>query len=416
MGVSDNHRVRPATWLLATWVLTIAQPASAQTPEKENRQVFDILKRNCGYCHGKIQQKQRLNVLDYDDLIKRRYVVPGKLEESKLWIEVQSRRMPEDGELAEADIARIKDWIEQGSPAFLQPGESSRKFVGLKDTYKAVSDDLLKFGEDERRSLRYFTIANMWNNSTVSEGDLLLVQAALAKLINSLSWEREVVVPQPVNEYKTVFRVDLGGLGWEAGDLWLQVLALYPYGLNYADTQLGEMAQQVSDWTGATVPIVRADWFIAKASMPPLYHTMLRLPFTIAELEARLGVNERDNFNRNRLRRGGIVLSEISKANRVLDRHSSRDVAYYWKSFDFSDSLGRRDILKYPLGPEFPKQPGNQPQPSSAFRHDGGEILFSLPNGLQGYMIVNSEGKQIPVAPLEIVEMPERTSRSALRR
>ena len=40
------------------------------------------------------------------------------------------------------------------------------------------------------------------------------------------------------------------------------------------------------------------------------------------------------------------------------------------------------------------------------FRHDGGEVVFNLPNGLQGYYISDDTGKRIDEAPTDIVSNP----------
>src|SRR5262249_28148973 len=37
------------------------------------------------------------------------------------------------------------------------------------------------------------------------------------------------------------------------------------------------------------------------------------------------------------------------------------------------------------------------------FRHDGGEVIFALPNGLQGYMLIDARGRRIDKGPMEIV-------------
>ena len=37
--------------------------------------------------------------------------------------------------------------------------------------------------------------------------------------------------------------------------------------------------------TGSDLPALRADWFVATATRPPLYHTVLDLPGTDAQLD-----------------------------------------------------------------------------------------------------------------------------------
>jgi serine/threonine-protein kinase len=45
----------------------------------------------------------------------------------------------------------------------------------------------------------------------------------------------------------------------------------------------------------------------------------------------------------------------------------------------------------------------NSAKPGQAFEHAGGEILFNLPNGLQGYMLVDVQGRWIDEGPIEVV-------------
>ena len=63
--------------------------------------------------------------------------------------------------------------------------------------------------------------------------------------------------------------------------------------------------------------------------------------------------------------------------NRVVERHASRYGAY-WKSYDFAGNTGTQNIFTHPLD----------------FTQDGGEIIFNLPNGLQGYLIVDASGER----------------------
>ena len=74
----------------------------------------------------------------------------------------------------------------------------------------------------------------------------------------------------------------------------------------------------------------------------------------------------------------------------MVERHRSIHGAY-WKSYDFAGSVGTQNIFNHPLD----------------FTHDGGEVIFNLPNGLQGYYLVNAN--LVPVldaAPINIVSNP----------
>ncbi|MXZ01341.1 hypothetical protein F4Y93_12125 [Candidatus Poribacteria bacterium] len=140
------------------------------------------------------------------------------------------------------------------------------------------------------------------------------------------------------------------------------------------------------------VPFVHADWFLANASLPPLYHDILDLPETDRELEQQLEVSVARNLQSApgvRVWRAGFNDSGVSNHNRVVERHTSRYGAY-WKSYDFAGSVGTQNIFTHPL----------------SFQQDGGEVVFNLPNGLQGYYISDASGNRINEAPTDIVSNP----------
>ena len=113
---------------------------------------------------------------------------------------------------------------------------------------------------------------------------------------------------------------------------------------------------------------------------------------TDRELETRLEVDVVRNLLNApgvRVRRAGFNDSGVSNNNRVVERHTSRYGAY-WKSYDFAGSVGTQNIFTHPL----------------AFTHDGGEVVFNLPNGLQGYYLANASGFRLDAAPINIVSNP----------
>ena len=142
----------------------------------------------------------------------------------------------------------------------------------------------------------------------------------------------------------------------------------------------------------ADIPAVHVDWFVAQASLPPLYHDLLSLPLTDRELEIRLEVDVIRNLTNApgvRVWRAGTNNSGVSNNNRVIERHTSRYGAY-WKSYDFAGSVGTQNIFTHPL----------------SFTHDGGEVIFNLPNGLQAYYVTNASGFRLDDAPINIVSNP----------
>src|SRR4029077_17379333 len=142
-----------------------------------------------------------------------------------------------------------------------------------------------KVPERDRRFTRYFLLTHL-SNAGLSEDELQSYRHGLSKLVNSLSWGRRVVVPRPIDEGRTVFRIDLRDYQWNE-KVWDSILAVNPYGVA-PPTAAAKLCATV---TRCRLPYVRGDWFVAAAARPPLYHDVLQLPKTDRELEKLLRVD-----------------------------------------------------------------------------------------------------------------------------
>jgi serine/threonine-protein kinase len=395
---------------LAAWGLTAAVAAAAPDGGDLAVRARDVLKQHCYRCHSGSGSSsgEPFDVTRHETLVKpagdgEPVVVASSPEKSALWKAVQ-RRMPQRGSperegFGDEQRQVLQKWILAGAPPF--PAVEARRFVSMTAVLQAVRDDLRAADESRRHGLRYFTLTHLHNNPNVSASDLRLVRAGLAKALNSMSWQPDLVLPRAVDPDQTVFAVDVGELGWEREDLWRAVMREYPYGLSYAgsrDQRLRRLDQDIAAETDCDLPVVRADWFVALATQPPLYHTLLELPRDARVLEERLRVDVLANFRSGRLVRAGFATSGVSGQNRLVERHPAAHGAY-WKSYDFKARTPRNVLTRFPLGPEFD---GN-PFPQQAFRQAGGELIFNLPNGLQGYLLVNARDERIDAGPVEIV-------------
>jgi WD40 repeat protein len=103
----------------------------------------------------------------------------------------------------------------------------------------------------------------------------------------------------------------------------------------------------------------------------------------------------------------------VAKNNRLLERHDAVHGAY-WKTYDFEavpqnlverENLlpDRRNLFAHPLGPGATE---------NFFQHAGGEVIYNLPNGLQGYLLVNANGVRVDKAPTALVSDPKRPDRA----
>ncbi|HWO00989.1 MAG TPA: hypothetical protein VNS63_17140 [Blastocatellia bacterium] len=354
--------------------------AEAQSKDLAER-AKTIFTDRCFKCHGQNGVARRnIFVLDRERLISSKTLQPGNLE-SPLLRAVESDEMPLGGPpLAAEEKAALRDWVASGAPSWkLESRPAARPFISDRGILARLRDDLLKTPDRDRQYLRYFSIVHLYNAGADSQ-DLAVHRVALTKLVNSLSWHREITTATPIDEAQTLFRIDLRDYNWTAAT-WNLILSVYPYGVRTPDSEI------VGRLSGVAIPYVRADWFIATASVPPLYHGLLGLPGSVRELEKLLGIDAaRDIEEEKNVARAGIRASGVSQNNRVLERHVSPYGAY-WKSFDFTDNLDEQNIFRDPL----------------RLNPAGGEIIFNLPNGLQAYFLIDRFGRRLDVAPIAIV-------------
>ncbi|HEV3385612.1 MAG TPA: NPCBM/NEW2 domain-containing protein [Gemmata sp.] len=379
-------------------------PIGALSPQDKvalARQAQAILKASCYRCHGQEGTAEGgfNHVLDRPRLLASHKIVPGDPAQSALFKRMKKNEMPPEDEKprpTEAEIAVIRRWIEAGAPDF-NTSTPTRKEITLSGVMEAIRTDLDNAGERDRPYFRYFTICHLYNAGW-SEDELSGYRIAISKLVNSLSWGKRVVKPVPVDAAGTILRIDLRDVKWSA-KTWNRILDAYPYGIDVNSPA----TKYCKECTQCLLPNIRGDWFVATASRPPLYHDVLEIPRTDRELEKLLHIDVEENIRQERVYRAGFNGSGVSRNNRLIERHETTYGAY-WKSYDFGGSSGRQNLFERPLGPG-----GNL-----SFSHDGGEIIFSLPNGLQGYMLVDGTGHRIDKGPTTIVSDPKQADRAVV--
>ena len=394
-----------------------------------------VLRRNCYRCHkGEGSESgYAFNATDVESMIEDGMLVEGEHEDSEIYTTMFAGRMPPKNRPqlprpSAADIEIIKKWIAEG-PAEI-PKPTTRELISLKSQLTAIRSDLQKRRREDRLNIRYFTLTHLHNDRTADQELLNTTKLALTKTLNSLSWESLMVTPESIVDTETIYAVDISKLGWTRKH-WDAVSQAYSYGLAYGsmeDPELKEIDDDIQDLRGGdrTAVSLRADWLIAVATKPPLYNQLmfdLILPelvkrpanpqdlsnpktMTDKDLEQFLGVAVRKNILSGDVARSGYTESGISGQNRMIERHSMRSGGFYWKSYDFLSSNRTAILSEFPLGPVMPDSPFKD----LAFEHDGGEVIFSLPNGLQGYLLLDGKGNRIDVGPIEVVGDSLKTS------
>ena len=374
-----------------------SQDISAQ--QQIAQDAYAIFEQSCFNCHGSNGSFKETLLIEHNTLIKENgTVVPGNPETSRLY----QRLLGEGGQLMplggpplpDPQIETVKNWILAGAPNWASPPTTDGNFISPGAVLNTIETHLMSLAPFDRAFARYFTMTHLYNAGETTEV-LQEYRKGLFKLVNSLSWGVTVINPEPIDPQETIFYIDLRHYEWDVNDGWEQIEAAYPYHISFdapAQTALRDQLGRLQGEMKSRIPSVHVDWFVAMASLPPLYHDLLSLPLTDRELETRLGVDVTRNLRDApgvRVWRAGFNNSGVSNHNRMVERHKSIHGAY-WKSYDFAGSVGTQNIFNHPL----------------SFTHDGGEVIFNLPNGLQGYYITTAAGSRLDAAPIAIVSNP----------
>ena len=380
--------------------LIVLEFGTADAQQDLAQQAYAIMQQNCLDCHGPhgffIEQ---LIIESAPGLIATGTVVPGNPDESELYKRLlgpttNGAQMPfNQPPLSQAAISTLRQWIQAGAPGW--ETQHDPDFITTDTMLTAMQRHLSTLDPFSRPFARYFTTTHLYNAGESPEV-LRSYQIALSKLVNSLSWGFEVIQPIPIDEQETIFYIDLRNYEWDVrGDTWTRIESVYPYSIEFealTQSDLLKKLTQLREEMNCEVPFVHVDWFLATASLPPLYYDILDLPKTDHELERELGLEVARNIQSapgERVWRAGFNDSGVSNNNRVVERHMSPHGAY-WKSYDFATSVGSQNIFIHPLD----------------FTHDSSEIIFNLPNGLQAYYLSDAWGNRLGAVHLNIVFHP----------
>ncbi|MBZ5708923.1 c-type cytochrome domain-containing protein [Nannocystis pusilla] len=376
------------------------EPADGIVPahcSESSPATLKILTDNCAKCHGGSapQPAGSINyITNLDALIKEGKVVPGRPEDSRVFLRMidENSPMPPAAETqrpTDTDIAVVERWISECA------GKSScsdQPFITREEMLTLILSDIgNNVPLEQQKFTRYFSFVHLYNTGWCSD-QIEVYRQALAKLVNSLSDEPGIRAPIPIDpENRLIYRIDIRDYGWDAA-LWDTIADFDPYAIDY----LQDTADKIKKDVQSKIFVLAGDAFLASASQPPLYHTILDIPETRAQLEAKFNINVQANIdeeilnNPNKVARAGFHNSDVSFNHRMIERHEFKDASnrIYWVSYDFAGNDGVKNFFDDPFG----------------FEEDGGEIIFTLPNGLQGYMLVDAFGNRIDEGPSAVVQ------------
>ena len=395
--------------------------------------VLAVFEANCAKCHGAgtVAQGGMDYILDLGTLVEKEKVIPGKPEESRVWLRMTNAEspMPPPSEMqrpSESDVQSVHDWI-AGCAGVQSCGE--QPFMTRDVMLQKINADISAVPLQNQKFTRYFSFVHLWNAGWC-DAEIEVFRQALIKLVNSLSQETLIKAPEAIDAERLIYRIDISDYDWDLDDgearpklsestfyfpedpvgksfddRWEMMADQNPYNIEF----VGQIALNIKNLAGTHFPIMQGDAFIDASSRSPLYYDILGIPKRSAQLtpeddvctadeclETQLKINILANIadekinDDGKVARAGFHESDVSDFNRVIERHRFTDAnnRVFWLSYDFNSQSGKANIGVHPLDFEFA----------------GGEIIFSLPNGLQAYMLTDQKGNRLNEGPIDIVQ------------
>jgi len=389
-------------------------------------QVREILQGSCGNCHIGIGAKGDFGyLLDIELLVAGGKLTPGNKNESQLYMRMLDGTMPPADQRpartpTPSQIDLVGRFIDELQLPELTPSCSALAFRDVDDQIRLMRADMAARDERDQPFTRYLTVSYSANAGDC--GPILNRQRfALFKGINSVSTATTVVQPVAIDDEETIYRIDIRDYEWDRAidledndisdpanidfpDAWEAIVA-NPRTAVYAVEYQGPDADDLVEDAGTRVPFMPVNAFIQATEFGALYYTLIGGRQSLFDFEREvLRLDTRTETAENRLMRAGFSNSGVSQQERVLNRFDSGlgPNTSYWISFDFDGGNGgdgangfERDvandsIYSNPLG----------------FQFGGGEAIFSLPNGMQGYYAADGAGNRLDTAPIGVVIDP----------
>jgi mono/diheme cytochrome c family protein len=356
----------------------------------------NILRSNCGQCHGAAltpaQAQAGMNYIDdLEELIAQNKIIGGDSENSPVIRRMRDGSMPPASSGLPAPSARDIDQVAAfiDNPQFFPPvdvEECNNQLITFDELYTQLQADILSLDADDRIFTRYLLLTNRYNAGVCAE-NLDTDRFGLSKMLNMLSIETSISEPFAIDQEETIYRIDIRDYGWDRDievdgvnfvDGWEAIVENNDYAVLFQ----GDEAETVIDQSGTDIPWLYADAMIDQASLGNLYYALIDVDvnnslddFILDDL----GIDVVENLDQEDLIRAGTTVSAISRQDRVVERHDIEvRQGAFWQSFDFDADEANESIFEDPFG----------------FAEGGSEAIFSLPNGLLGYIIAD-ENREI---------------------
>lgn len=341
-----------------------------------------VIASKCASCHSAFSEYQTA-VVRIDEWVRR--------------ISLSSqdpRRMPKIPlpELSTDEKKVFSQWREDGLiKSNTECGSTTPPSATIQLNYieTQILNDLSKIEQDDRPFIRYLVSAHKLN-----EGQVMPVgKGAVDKALNSIvEKDRDLLLTSFVDEKKTIYRLDLRSFELNRTD-WLKIEAVDKINLE-SNTDIGRTLKLL---LATKKPWLHFDNFVDIINTPALYYDFLNVSRSQRELTQKLGVNYDDDlFRLDATLIGNNDSILTNQINRLISRHDSQD-GYFWQTYDTGPSNGdpTKNLFAFPLLPETGS--------ARKFRFAASEVIYSLPNGLQGYALFDNKGVRLNDADINVV-------------
>lgn len=353
----------------------------------------NVLRVNCGRCHGPALTEEAaeagMNYIDdMEQLVENGQVRPRDADNSPIVRYMRDGVMPPpnvEPRPSQREIDLVADFIDNPRfwPDVVVPS-CADQLRTFDDVYRAVAADLRDADAEDRPFLRYLTLTNRYN-AGICETELDADRWALSKAVNMLSIRARITQPRPIDADRLIYAIDIRDYEWDRtivvggqdsfDDGWEAIIASTAYAVPF----VGNDADEVREDAQTDVAVLFADAMQEAAAFGDLYYALIDVDVTqplSTFVSEELAIDVADNLAQFEVVRAGLTNSDLTRQNRVLERHElGGRSGVYWQSFDFEADEVNDSIFIDP----FDFVPG------------GTEAIFTLPNNMLAFIIADAD-------------------------
>jgi serine/threonine-protein kinase len=341
------------------------------------------LDRECGGCHD---SEDDGHYEDLDVLMASQLLLPEAAEVSPLvlWLQYGSSRREHAGiQVSPEEFDTLVGYV-NGVPA--SSSGVGLEVVDRERVYELMALDIMTREAADRRFIRYVGFAK--SEPQFCTDCARNERSAFVQLLNGVSLGPTIVPPAALSSaestFSPVYALDMRAYGWtvpvDVGavhfeDRWSAIVAAV--GAEAIELS-GPAADVLKRETQTPIPFMTAAQFVAAAAVGDLYSALVGVGGNANELLASLGVDDA------LLWRAGVFGAGL-QPDRVVTRREQRAFPghSWWTRQEFAIGAGAVGLAEDPVH----------------IANEGGEVIFTLPNGLFAFAIVTSDGGSLGELP-----------------